>query len=419
MSRYSLSSKDVSASKKSSSISATSKARPKASASKLVGEKAAKPAKPAKKVVSPEKESPAPKSKSSSGLANRSEVKVSPLQDQGSLVETMPKKTANIKSKQPDQDLRETPEKVVSGLQAEKKADEKAYIAPEKKGSSPSEMTSKSSVEDLGRSKTDMNPTSPRSVKSDQATGESLGGKKESPNPILDRVQTASLAHSGEGSKDRNVSNSIVSSSTDSQNPPVSRDNHRQMAPPKHNDAVRSLESRNESQNYNRNGNHRQDRNGQESYIAPSQSNQMRVQGHRNEGAFQNQKQGGNSNLGSFNQDNYLEIKISGSLYRKLKELSRTEGLSVDELACELVTEGCVVRAWELVERKAAMKSHSGNATHNGSNSGNGRSNPGFNNNNKQSYNPKSKQGRSNYNKIMEDNAHFLEYVRNQEKRQR
>jgi hypothetical protein len=115
-----------------------------------------------------------------------------------------------------------------------------------------------------------------------------------------------------------------------------------------------------------------------------------------------------------------LEIKISGSLYRKLKELSRSEGLTVDELANELVTEGCVVRAWELVERKAAMKTPVGNTTHNGgTHSGNGRSSPNFNSNNKQNYNPKSKQGRSNYNKIMEDNAHFLEYVRNQEKRQR
>ena len=141
--------------------------------------------------------------------------------------------------------------------------------------------------------------------------------------------------------------------------------------------------------------------------------------GFRNENQFSNQKQGGNSSQGGFNQDNYLEIKISGSLYRKLKELSRSEGLTVDELANELVTEGCVVRAWELIERKAAMKGNSGNSTHNGPSPGNGRNNPGFNNNNKQNYNPKSKQGRSNYNKIMEDPAHFLEYVRNQEKRQR
>ncbi|MEI8025482.1 MAG: hypothetical protein WCI18_03950 [Pseudomonadota bacterium] len=408
-----MSSKDVSASKKSSSLSAASKSRPKASAPKLAA---------AKKTASPEKVKPAPKSKSSPSLAN-TEVKASSLQDHGSLAETKAKKSATVKSKQTEQDLRETPEKVASGLQVAKKTEEKADLAPEKKWSSPSEMSSKPSAVDHGRSKTDMSPASPRSIKSDLATGENLGvklgAKKESPSPNLPGVQTASPGNSGEVSKERNLSNSSLSSSPDSQIPPVSRDNERQMAPPRQNDAGRSSEARNEAQNYNRNGNHRQDRNGQESNFAPSQSSQMKVQGQRNDGSFQNQKQGGNSNFGSFNQDNYLEIKISGSLYRKLKELSRSEGLSVDELACELVTEGCVVRAWELVERKAAMKTHTGNTAHNGSNSGNGRSNPGFNNNNKQNYNPKSKQGRSNYNKIMEDNAHFLEYVRNQEKRQR
>jgi hypothetical protein len=112
-----------------------------------------------------------------------------------------------------------------------------------------------------------------------------------------------------------------------------------------------------------------------------------------------------------------LEIKISGSLFRKLKDLSRTEGLSMDELATELVAEGCVVRAWELVERKATMKNLGGNTNHSGAPSHNNRGGGGFNN--KQNYNPKSKEGRNNYNKIMEDNAHFLEYVRNQEKRQR
>lgn len=116
-------------------------------------------------------------------------------------------------------------------------------------------------------------------------------------------------------------------------------------------------------------------------------------------------------------QEAYLELKISGSLFRKLKELSRTEGLSMDELATELVAEGCVVRAWELVERKAAMKNQGGNSVHSGATSHNNRSSNGFSN--KQNYNPKSKEGRNNYNKIMEDNAHFLEYVRNQEKRQR
>lgn len=116
-------------------------------------------------------------------------------------------------------------------------------------------------------------------------------------------------------------------------------------------------------------------------------------------------------------QEAILEIKISGSLFRKLKELSRTEGLSMDELATELVAEGCVVRAWELVERKATMKNLGGNTNHSGAPSHNNRGGGGFNN--KQNYNPKSKEGRNNYNKIMEDNAHFLEYVRNQEKRQR
>ena len=62
-----------------------------------------------------------------------------------------------------------------------------------------------------------------------------------------------------------------------------------------------------------------------------------------------------------------FELKLTATLYRKLCEKSKKEGVTVNELASELLAEGLVLRAWEIMERKIAMKqpAHSNSANNN------------------------------------------------------
>lgn len=106
--------------------------------------------------------------------------------------------------------------------------------------------------------------------------------------------------------------------------------------------------------------------------------------------------------------DNTLLINVSASLKRKLLDKARDEGISVDDFVAELLGEGLVLRAWEIAERKQTLKNPNGNA--NNYNSKNGYKQGGMRRNNNK---------KNSYNRIMDDNANFLEYVRNQEKRQR
>ncbi len=134
-----------------------------------------------------------------------------------------------------------------------------------------------------------------------------------------------------------------------------------------------------------------------------------------------------------------LSLPITLSLHRKLKFKAQQEGVTVEDLVSELIAEGLVLRAWEIMERKSAMRGgQSGNSNaypnnrpnNNNNNNRNFRSpnnnanfsggrrpfggntgganNPGGNNHR-----------RNNYNNILEDSAHFIEYVRSQEKKQR
>ena len=102
-----------------------------------------------------------------------------------------------------------------------------------------------------------------------------------------------------------------------------------------------------------------------------------------------------------------FKLPISRSLARKVQQKAADEGVSPEELLCELVAEGLVLRAWEIMERKSTM-------------SGGGR---------QQNFNQKNRfreqKGRRGFNRgnraekgtaLLEDRAAFLEYVRSQEK---
>ena len=135
-----------------------------------------------------------------------------------------------------------------------------------------------------------------------------------------------------------------------------------------------------------------------------------------------------------------LTLHLSRALARKLRDNSREEGVTMEELAAELVAEGVVLRAWEIVERKATMRggnANQGNQNNNNfnrGNNGNGNNGNGNNAHSNQSSPPKhftpgnkmaqkklQRQARQHANAmdLMQDKAAFIEYVRNQEKKRR
>lgn len=139
--------------------------------------------------------------------------------------------------------------------------------------------------------------------------------------------------------------------------------------------------------------------------------------------------------------DPILSLRLSAALHLKLRNQAQEEGIGLEALVQEMLAESVVLRAWEIVERKNAMRG-AGPGTHQnqspshnnrnsyGSSPGNGntkQARPAHGNHSGQgSYgNPgrqggyQSQQGRPPNNAWMEDKAAFLEYVRNQEKRGR
>lgn len=126
-----------------------------------------------------------------------------------------------------------------------------------------------------------------------------------------------------------------------------------------------------------------------------------------------------------------LQVRLSEALLQKMKHSAQDEGISLEAFATELLSEGVVLRAWEIVQRNSAMR---GNAT--GASQGQGfRPNQYNGNGNQGGGNGPRHQGGNSYggggggannnrpgrgnNAWMEDKAAFLEYVRNQEKRRR
>lgn len=133
----------------------------------------------------------------------------------------------------------------------------------------------------------------------------------------------------------------------------------------------------------------------------------------------------------SHNEPESLSLNVSKALRKRLELSAREEGVSVEDLASELLAEGLVLRAWEIVERKSAMRGGtSGGQQHQQQQrQGNTRQGHGGGNNKQGHGGGNNKHGGGRMNKrhaahatslnLMEDKAAFLEYVRNQERKQR
>jgi|GEM_PF-2480966 len=59
---------------------------------------------------------------------------------------------------------------------------------------------------------------------------------------------------------------------------------------------------------------------------------------------------------------NHLVIKLSKQLKSRLKQTADSEGVGVEDLVEELLAESVVLRAWEIMQRKGAMRGDGGNA---------------------------------------------------------
>lgn len=134
-----------------------------------------------------------------------------------------------------------------------------------------------------------------------------------------------------------------------------------------------------------------------------------------------------------------LNLQVSKTLKKRLEQSAREEGVSVDDLASELLAEGLVLRAWEIVERKSAMRGggspqqqqqqqqRQGNVRQGHSNKPSGYQGQGGGNNASRHGGGGGGGGRMNKRhaahatslNVMEDKAAFLEYVRNQERKNR
>jgi len=116
-----------------------------------------------------------------------------------------------------------------------------------------------------------------------------------------------------------------------------------------------------------------------------------------------------------------MKVPLSQALLTKLKKSAEEEGISPTELAVELITEGLVLRVWEILERNQNIRgsSHPNQGHQQGGGGGqNHRQNNqrNFNNNNNNRHRNNRQQNNMN---IMQDKAAFLEYVRNQERKRR
>ena len=118
---------------------------------------------------------------------------------------------------------------------------------------------------------------------------------------------------------------------------------------------------------------------------------------------------------------NTLVLNISSSLKRKLLDKSQREGISVEDLSTELLSEGVVLRAWEIIERKMTMNKSENSYFQKSQNNNYSRSknysDNSFKSNTRSSGYSNNQQRKPKYSKIMDDNANFMEYVRNQEKK--
>jgi hypothetical protein len=116
---------------------------------------------------------------------------------------------------------------------------------------------------------------------------------------------------------------------------------------------------------------------------------------------------------------NQITIKPSDSLMKKLAEQAGEEGLSVGEYCAELLAEGVVIRAWEIVERKLTMRGGNNSNANQQQHRQHQHRHGQQNNRGNKGHNNRGRMSHSRYQNIMDDKASFLEYVRNQERKNR
>jgi len=112
-----------------------------------------------------------------------------------------------------------------------------------------------------------------------------------------------------------------------------------------------------------------------------------------------------------------LQIKVSTSLRKKLKEQAEEEGIDLQEYITELLAESVVLRAWEIIERKSHMRGQPPAPQNQQNQNQNQNQRRGGGNNRQGKGNNRRGMSHSRYQAIMDDKATFLEYVRNQEKK--
>jgi predicted DNA binding CopG/RHH family protein len=110
---------------------------------------------------------------------------------------------------------------------------------------------------------------------------------------------------------------------------------------------------------------------------------------------------------------NSITVKLSQSLIKKIARQAEEEGISVNDFASELLSEGVVLRAWEILERKNQLRGSSAS-----SQGGHGRSQQNRGSGGRQKGH-RGGMSHGRYQAIMDDKATFLEYVRNQERSRR
>lgn len=112
------------------------------------------------------------------------------------------------------------------------------------------------------------------------------------------------------------------------------------------------------------------------------------------------------------NEARSFKVTVSFSLYKKLLSQAEEEGISLDDYVGEILTEGCVVRAWEINALNVGNSSFKGPGSSFRPQGGGAGGRPNF----RPGKNKKSG-SHITYEDIMNDKASFLEYVRRKDKR--
>jgi len=114
-----------------------------------------------------------------------------------------------------------------------------------------------------------------------------------------------------------------------------------------------------------------------------------------------------------------LTLHVSATLMRQLGAKAREEGVSLTMLATELLAEGLVLRAWEILERQVTMRfGEGGMSSHSGTGARGPRPDSGGHDRRggRGGRRPMQQRPRGN---VMDDQATFLEYVRTQDRKRR